>query len=412
MKELTRWSVPGNGVASPVRPRPRRRSRLYWVAAAIVVVAAAIAAAWILRPRAGTQYLTATVVRKTLVESVTATGTVNPQDTILVGSQVSGTIAAIYADYNDYVHKGQILTRLDPTLFQAAVDQSRGTVAQAQSQYQAALAAESSAQADVIKARGTLSLARVTVQRDLALLHNGYVAQSQYDADYSNLVTAQSALTSSIAAATQAGKTAAADENAVTAAEATLSQALINLSHTVITSPTDGTVIQRNVSLGQTVAASFQTPTLFTIGKDLAKMEIDLNVGEPDIGNVRAGDPVDFSVLAYPNAVFHGIVAQVRENPTTVQNVVTYDTVVYENNRNGLLRPGMTPTAYIQVAEAKNAIVVPVAALTFAAAQQGQSGLGQHRHRGERGIRSGQYGTGVRRYARHDRSDSGTSDIG
>ena len=145
---------------------------------------------------------------------------------------------------------------------------------------------------------------------------------------------------------------ASAQRAAITQQRAALEQATINLSHTVITSPVDGTVVQRNVSIGQTVAASFQTPTLFTIAQDLRKMEVDVAVGEPDVGNVRAGDPADFTVgLAFPNRVFHGYVFRVNQNPTTVANVVTYDTIVYVDNRDGALRPGMTANATIHVAQ-------------------------------------------------------------
>jgi HlyD family secretion protein len=347
----------------------RLRPWVYWIAGT-AIVALAIVLFFALRPRSRAQIVTAPVVRQTLVATVTATGTVNPQDTILVGSQVSGTIQSILADYNDYVHQGQVLARLDPTLFQEALDQARGTFAQAQGEYEAALAAETSAQADVVKARAALGLARLTLNRDTSLLRNGYVSQSQYDTDSSNFVTAQTTLNSAIAAVNQAQKTAAAEADVVQAYRAQVQQAQTNLDHTVIVSPTDGTVIQRNVSVGETVAAALAAPTLFTLGKDLTKMEIDLDVGEPDVGNVRAGDPVDFTVLAYPNYVFRGRVAQVRENPTTVQNVVTYDAVVYENNKDGRLRPGMTPTASIQVAQARNALVVPLAALSFGASVQ------------------------------------------
>lgn len=326
-----------------------------------------------LRPRAGPSLVTTPVVRQTLTETVTATGTVNPENTILVGSQVSGTIQAIFADYNDYVHEGQVLARLDPTLFEADLAQAQGTLAQSEGQYEADLAATESAHTSVTKDQAALHLARLTVSRDSALLHQGYVAQSQYDSDFSNLVSAKTTLDSAIATVKQAEETAVAGQDAVAAAQASVQQAQFNLAHTIITSPTDGTVIQRNVSIGETVAASFQTPTLFTLGQDLNRMEIDLNVGEPDVGNVRAGERVDFSVLAYPNYVFHGTVAQVRENPTTVQNVVTYDTVVYEDNRDGRLRPGMTPTASIDVATTRDALVVPISALTFAAAERHQT---------------------------------------
>jgi len=401
---------------------------LYWILAALAIVITLVVA-YAIRPKPGPQIVTAPIVRKTLVAVVTATGAVNPQDTISVGTQVSGTIATIIADYNSPVRQGQVLARLDPTPFQAALDQSRGTLAQAQAQWQAAIAnaqgarsttfaayqnaaaaaenvrvaqaAEASADANVDKARSALVLAEQTVTRDRTLLSSGYVAQSQYDTDYANQVAAQAALSGAVVTANQArmqlsaarnqatagtaqgsaagsqatgfAKTAAADLAAIDAAQAEVRQATINLNHTVITSPVNGTVIARNVSEGQTVAASFTTPTLYTIAKDLAKMEIDLAVGEPDIGSVRVGERVDFTVLAYPNRTFQGIVAQVRENPTTIQNVVTYDTVVYENNADNSLRPGMTANAEIRVAHADNAVVVPLAALTFhiAGAQAG-----------------------------------------
>jgi HlyD family secretion protein len=241
-------------------------------------------------------------------------------------------------------------------------------------------------------------LAQQTLDRDRELLRSGYVAQSQYDTDDAALVSAQAGLSGAVVTANQARMqlsaarsqaaaataqgaaagsqaagsehTTAADLAAVDAARAAVDQATINLKHTVIASPVDGTVIARNVSQGQTVAASFTTPTLYTIAKDLTKMEVDLAVGEPDIGSVNAGAPVDFTVLAYPNQTFRGTVAQVRENPTTLQNVVTYDTVVYVNNADNRLRPGMTADAQIDVARADNALVVPLAALTFQTPEQ------------------------------------------
>lgn len=424
VKELTREPPSTNGTSPPARSRARAK-HLYWIAAALVLVAA-LGIAYVLRPKAGPAIATVPLVRKTLIADVTATGTVNPQDTINVGTQVSGTIQLINADYNDHVHKGQILARLDPTLFQASLDQARGSLAQAQAQWQAAIAntqsassttaaayanaqaaagsvrvaqgSVTSADTNVEKARAALTLAEQTLARDRQLLAAGYIAQSQYDIDYSNHVAATSALNSAIVAASQAriqlavarsqstagsaqgkasasqesalGNTAAANLAAIASAQAQVKEAIVNLGHTVITSPVDGTVIARNVSIGQTVAASFQTPTLYTIAKDLTKMEIDLAVGEPDIGSVRVGQSVDFTVLAFPSYTFHGKVAQVRENPTTLQNVVTYDTVVYENNTDGRLRPGMTASASIKVAHADNALVVPLAALSFHTAAQ------------------------------------------
>ena len=396
--------------------------RRYWILGVLLLaVAAAGAIAFALRPAAAPQIATAPIVRKTLVTLITATGTVNPQDTINVGTQVSGTVQTIAADYNDRVHAGQVLARLDPTLFQATLKQAESALAQARSQWQAGLAnaegsssnaeaalanaraaaenvqvaraAETSADAAVGKARAALTLAQQTLTRDRTLLQSGYIAQSQYDSDFAGEISAAAALRSAEvtadqtriqlrsagnaaaagaasgraagAQATGSRRSAAAQSSAIDAAQAQVDQATINLAHATIVSPVDGTVIARNVSMGQTVAASFQTPTLFTIAKDLTKMEIDLAVGEPDIGNVRTGQPVDFTVLAFPDQTFHGVVAQVRENPTTLQNVVTYDSVVYERNVDGRLRPGMTANASIQVARADRALVVPLAALTF-----------------------------------------------
>lgn len=408
-----------NTAVSPARPKKSKR-RLYPIVGALVLLLALVIA-YAVRPRATEPITTVPIVRKSLVAVVTATGSVNAQDTISVGTQVSGTIQTILADYNARVRQGQVLARLDPTLFQAALDQSRGNLAQAQAQWQAAMAnaegarsttaaayanadaagenvrvaqaAETSADANVDKARSALTLLEQTIARDRTLLHSGYIAQSQYDIDYANQVAAQAALSGAVVTANQArmqlraarseatagtaqgsaagsqasgfAKTATADLAAIDAAQAQVRQAMTNLNHTVITSPVDGTVIARNVSEGQTVAASFTTPTLYTIAKDLAKMEIDLAVGEPDIGSVRVGQRVDFRVLAYPNRTFQGTTAQVRENPTTVQNVVTYDTVVYENNADNALRPGMTASAEIRVAHIDNALVVPLAALAF-----------------------------------------------
>jgi len=229
-------------------------------------------------------------------------------------------------------------------------------------------------------------LAQQTVTRDGELLKQGYIAQSQYDTDQSNAVADEAALKAAQDAVTQAqaqeqaavataaqdeaqaegsASTAAADEAAVSAQQAQVAAAQYNANNTVITSPVNGTVIARDISVGQTVAAGLQTPTLFSIAQDLSKMEVDLQVGEPDIGNVKAGDQVQFTVLAYPTRIFTGVVSQVRENPTTVQNVVTYTTVVLVDNKDGALLPGMTANATIDTASLQNATIVPIAALQW-----------------------------------------------
>ena len=421
-----------------VLPRAKRKRPPLLVIVALLVALALVAATvaiYRVRASATVTYDTAPVVRQDLVQSVTATGTVNPQNTIAVGTQESGTISEIDVDYNSHVKQGQILAKIDPTALQASLDQAEASLAQAEAQAQAAQATAGGAQAsignaaataraaqatalaalatarsnaagvaaamsNVTKAQSALTLAQQTVNRDQSLLGQGYIAQSQVDSDRSNLVAAQTALEAAQSAVQQAqlsaqagvsqaqasssqsvaqaystqtaqaqAQTQAADasasEAAVAAAQANVRTAQNDLAKTVITSPVDGTVIARDVSIGQTVAASLQTPTLFSIAQNLDKMEVDLAVGEPDIGNVKAGDGVQFSVLAYPNRTFNGVVSQVRINPTTTNNVVTYTTVVLVSNVAGQLLPGMTANAQIHVAKSTNALIVPLAALSY-----------------------------------------------
>ncbi|MGR4066180.1 MAG: efflux RND transporter periplasmic adaptor subunit [Vulcanimicrobiaceae bacterium] len=394
-----RWGALGKAVFA----KPK------WLAAgaAVLLAIALLAGTAIVRARGAVQYVTQPVVRQTLVDSVTASGTVNPQNTINVGTQSSGTISQIYVDYNSVVKKGQILARIDPTTFQAQLNQAQAGLAQAQAQASAASfnasgassgitvaaansmsakAAIASAQAGVVKAQSALQLSNVTVQRDDTLLKQGYIAQNAVDADRATAAQNDSALAVAQAAVAQAqatydaqsaqvgasGSTAAssaataqAAQAAVASAEATVAQDRYSLAHTIITSPVNGTVVARDISVGQTVAASLQTPTLFSIAQDLRKMEVDINVGEPDIGNVKTGDAVNFSVLAYPNQTFDGKVEQVRINPQTINNVVTYDVVVDVDNASGKLLPGMTANATVDVASAPNALIVPAAALQW-----------------------------------------------
>jgi HlyD family secretion protein len=389
--------------------------------AVLLIAALTLGSLLMTRSKADAAYITQPAARQDLSSSVTASGTVNPQNTVNVGTQVSGTISAIYADYNTKVHQGQVLAKIDTSQMQAQLAQAQAALAQAQAQAaaqqqsaggaqanvsvqqatsaaqsenaQAAQAAISTADANVTKAQNALQLAQQTLSRDRTLLSQGYIAQSQYDTDQSAYVAAQSALQSAQAAVTQAKAQAAssasqaqagAAQNAVTAAQAGASadtaqaaqaavaaaqaqvqQDQLNMQRAVITSPVDGVVIARDVNVGQTVAASLQTPTLFSIAQNLHKMEVDINVGEPDIGNVRQGEDVSFSVLAYPNQTFHGKVSQVRVNPTTVNNVVTYDVITLVDNPQDKLLPGMTANATINVQTVKNALVVPVQALSF-----------------------------------------------
>lgn len=396
-------TVPALGPFGGLRGIPSR----WFAAAALFVLLAAAGAFAAVRGHSDVQYVSVPVARQTLVQNVTASGTVNPQNNISVGTQVSGTISAIYVDFNSKVKKGQILARLDPSAFQAQLDQARASLAQTQAQAaqaqanaggasagvnvaasnaQAGEASVAAARANIGKLQAALTLAQKAQARDTALLSQGYVAQSVADTDRSNVAQAQADLAAAQAAVAQAqaqaraaaattqqsGSTAAAQAAgaqaagaAIGSAQAVVAQDELNLDHSVIRSPVDGTVVARDVSVGQTVAASLQTPTLFAIAQDLGKMQVDINVAEPDIGNVKPGESVGFTVLAYPNRTFKGTVSQVRINPQTVNNVVTYDVVVLVNNRDGALLPGMTANASIAVASQHDALVVPLAALQW-----------------------------------------------
>jgi HlyD family secretion protein len=382
-------------------------ARARWLMLAFLLLAGGAIVFASLHARTAVAYTTAVVTQGSLVQSVTASGVVNPQNDVSVGSQVSGTIASIAVDFNSKVKQGQVLARLDPRSFQAQLSQAQAALQQAQAQVaqadanvsgaasgtgvasadaRAQQAAVAAAQANVEKAKAAADLAQTTLTRDSALLSQGYIAQSAVDADRSNaaqdaagvaaaeasVAQAQAQAQAGAATVNQNGSTQAAQAASaqaaqanVAAAQAVVQQDELNLEHSVITSPVNGTVVARDVSVGQTVAASLQTPTLFSIAQDLGKMEVDINVGEPDIGNVKPGDRVSFSVLAYPTRTFHGVVSQVRINPQTIDNVVTYDVVVLVENHDGALLPGMTANASIDVASARGALVVPISALQW-----------------------------------------------
>jgi HlyD family secretion protein len=387
---------------------------MYALAALIVLgVIAAIVAA---RSRSAVSYTTAPIVRQTLVQSVTASGTVNPQNTVTVGTQVSGIISALYVDYNSKVKVGEVLARIDPSTFQSQLDQSSAALAQAQAQTSEAsananasssgvavasandaaqIAETTSVKTNIAKAQSALTLAQTQAQRDQTLFTQGYIPQETVQGDQSTVAQDAAALASAQAAYIQAqaqtiasnatvgqsGSSAqalvasvqAARAN-VAAAAATVAQSQLNLQHTVITSPVNGTVVARDVSVGQTVAASLAAPTLFSIAENLEQMEVDINVGEPDIGGIAPGNQVNFTVLAYPTTTFTGTVTQLRINPQTLNNVVTYDVVVDVPNPKGILLPGMTANATIDTASAPNALIVPLAALQFGLTSSGKAG--------------------------------------
>jgi HlyD family secretion protein len=304
----------------------------------VVVVVVAVAAFLIFRGNGNEpKFRFDKVTRGDVEMAVTATGTVNPVTTVLVGTQVSGTIKNIYVDFNSPVKKGQLIAQIDPALFEAQVNQAKANLL--------------SAKANLEKAEASEVDAKRTMERNKELLSKNLIAQSDFDTAETNYQTAKASVSAAKAQVTQN--------------EAALSSAETNLFYTKIVSPVDGIVVSRNVDVGQTVAASFQTPTLFSIAQDLTKMQIDTSVAEADIGNVKVGQDVEFTVDAYPDITFKGKVWQIRNAPITVQNVVTYDVVIKVNNPELKLKPGMTANVSIIIAIKKDALRIPNAALRF-----------------------------------------------
>ncbi|MDQ6625458.1 MAG: efflux RND transporter periplasmic adaptor subunit [Verrucomicrobiota bacterium] len=292
----------------------------------IIVAVLLIVAAWRLWPGRGgsdSGYQTAVITRGSVTQAVTATGTLNPVVNVQVGSQVSGNIQKLFADFNSPVKAGQVVAQIDPTLFQASVTQAEGELASAQA---------------------ALELARLNATRTQSLFAKQNSAQADVDQAQASLHQA---------------------EANVRIKQGALDRVRADLDHCAIKSPVDGTVISRNVDVGQTVAASLQAPVIFTIANDLTKMQIDAAVAEADVGAIAVDLPVDFTVDAFPNRTFHGKVVQVRNAPTTVQNVVSYDTVIGVDNSELKLKPGMTANVSIIIAQRPDVLKIANAALRY-----------------------------------------------
>ena len=315
-----------------------KRKYLWWILAVVVIL---VAYGYVrfrqARTSAQVRFDTTQADRGRIVAKVTASGTLSAIVTVQVGSQVSGRIAALYADWNSQVKKGELVAKIDPQLFQASVLQARANLV--------------AAQGNLAKVRAQALDAERQLKRSQALADRKLVAQADLD-------TAQATYDADKAAVDAAAGT-------VEQAKAQLNSAEVNLAYTDIISPTDGTVISRNVDVGQTVAASLQAPTLFLIAEDLRKMQVDTSVAEADIGKLGTGMKATFTVDAYPNERFVGTVRQVRNAPQTVQNVVTYDAVVDVSNPDLKLKPGMTANCTFVWAERDDALRIPNAAMRF-----------------------------------------------
>lgn len=316
----------------------------YLIILTVVLLISGIAGFFYLKRTPEISYKTTGIERGTIVSNVTATGNLSAVTTVQVGTQVSGTIQKLYVDYNSRVKKGQVIAEIDPSLFNASVEQSQGNVL--------------SAEANLQKAKVALADAERTYNRNKKMLADGIISQGDFDA----AETAWQSARSSVMAA----------EGSVAQTRGALMQSRTNLRYSVIRSPVDGVIISRAIDVGQTVAASFQTPTLFTIAQDLTKMQIEVSVDEADISRIVLGQKVTFTVDSYPEQSFKGKVVQIRSAPIIVQNVVTYIVVVNVDNSDLKLKPGMTANASVEVARRDNVLKLPPAALRFKPKTKGE----------------------------------------
>jgi HlyD family secretion protein len=327
------------------------KSKGKWVLLAVVVVAAGLFAQWKFNSGTQPQHFTAKMERGEIRDVVESTGTINAVITVQVGSQVSGTIAKLNVDFNSRVHKGDVVALIDPALFQA-------TLLQATADLENAKANLAAARANLEKVKAGLVQTRADYDRAVGLTKSGITSQQQLDLAKANFDSANAAVNASAANVTQAEAQVSQKAAAVTVAQT-------NLNYTVIRSPIDGTVVARNVDVGQTVAASLQAPTIFTIAQDLKKMLVYAKTDESDVGNIQVGKAVTFKVDAFPKETFRGTVSQVRMNATTVQNVVTYDTIIEFANPDLKLFPGMTAYVTIPIATVQNVLKMPNTALRY-----------------------------------------------
>jgi HlyD family secretion protein len=327
-----------SSAAPPPHPIVRRRRR--WRLPLTILLALGVigGGAWLWMGRAApVSYVTKAADRGAVTQTVDATGTVNPVLTVTVGSYVSGVISSVSCDFNDHVTKGQVCATIDDRSFKSAVAQAQADL--------------DLSKAQLLKDQAGLAYAQITYDRNAQLAAKNAVTQDAVDQLKSALDAAKAQI--------------AVDQATIEQKQAALGSANITLAYTKILSPVSGTVVSRNVTAGQTVASSLQTPILFLIAQDLTDMQVDVNVSESDIGAVKAGERVTFDVNAFPGREFTGTVTEVRQSPQSVQNVVTYDVIIGVKNNDLALKPGMTASARIVVAEATDALRVPSKALRY-----------------------------------------------
>lgn len=397
--EISEQARPPTGTVVPASSKKNERPVWRWLIIGFAIaVSIAIVGDLYSRHQRAPQYLTARVDRGDVDSTITTTGNLNAVITVQVGSQVSGNIIALHADFNTKVKKGQLVAEIDPAPFKAAVEQAKATlnaakaaVVSARASLAKSLSDLASAEANVVsqkanlvKAQSNVNFTRVASERRKDLIKTGSTsqedadsAQANYEQALAGVDAAQAAIDAAVAASESARKAVDVardqlDQAVAVAAQdqASLAQAELNLDHTRILAPVDGTVESRNMDVGQTVAASFQAPVIFLIAQDLTKMQVDTNVDESDVGPIRLDQPANFTVDAYPGETFRGKVRQIRLAPINVQNVITYDVVIEVSNPDLKLFPGMTANVTILTGHVSNVLRIPKAALRFHPAKQ------------------------------------------
>ena len=346
------------------------RRRKKYLVPVVILLAILFAGGYFLYPMIGPKgpnqkFRTIKVERGEISSVVTATGTINPVTTVLVGSQISGTIKALYADFNSRVKEGEVIAQIDPAIFEAQVEQGKANVLNAKANLISAQANLENSKANLAKAEVTVLDTKRNLDRNRSLLERNIIAQATLDTTQANYDTALAQREIAKAQVESAKSQVESSKAQVSQAEAGLKVPETNLRYATIRSPVHGTVISRNVDVGQTVAASLQAPTLFTIAKDLTRMQVDTNVSEADIGRIEKGMEATFTVDAYPDRTFRGKVSEIRNAPITIQNVVTYDVVVQVDNTDLRLKPGMTANVSVQIEHKENILKIPNSALRF-----------------------------------------------
>lgn len=349
----------------------------------LLLAAVGIFAAFEMRSKGPVQYYTARVENGEIKQVVEATGTINAVITVQVGSQVSGAISRLYVDFNSHVKKGQLIAQIDPALFEGALAQAKADLVNAKANLAVAVA-------NTAKARANDFQTKADYDRNLGLARQGVISQQTLDVARANAESGAAQVSAALATEEQARAQVLQKQAAVQVAQT-------NRDYTTIHAPIDGTVVARNVDVGQTVAASLQAPTLFTIAQDLTKMQVYAKTDESDVGQIRRGQKISFKVDAYPRDTFSGTVSQVRMNSTVVQNVVTYDTIIDFDNPERKLFPGMTAYVTIPVATAANVVKVPNGALRYKPDLSGEEIHALYQQYGipEGGGQQGQQGTGA-----------------